>query len=119
MNQMYNCVNSAFLHTTVPAIQCLDPVSANGIISVQWSFIHTGGLNLTDVSAEYSFVDGALMDTRPVPISGLDARSVNVSGLVAGFVYTFRITAENSNGSSSVLCTPTQHLIGKQHPYNI
>ena len=119
MNQMYNCVNSAFLHTTVPAIQCLDPVSANGIISVQWSFIHTGGLNLTDVSADYSSVDGALMDTRPVPISGLDARSVNVSGLVAGFVYTFRITAENSNGSSSVLCTPTQHLIGKQHLYNI
>ena len=91
----------------------MDPVSANGNVSVQWSFIHTGGLNLTGVSAEYSFVDGASMDTQPVPISDLNARSVNVIGLVAGFVYTFRITAENSNGSSSVFCTPAQHLVGK------
>jgi hypothetical protein len=101
------------MQTLVPAIQCLNPVSTNGNISVQWSYIHTGGLNLTDVLAEYSFVDGTSMDTRPVPISGLDATSVNVSGLVAGFEYTFRVTAENSNGSSTVMCAPTQHLIGE------
>jgi hypothetical protein len=101
------------MQTLVPAIQCFDPVSANGNISVQWSYIHTGGLILTDVSAEYSFIDGTSMVTQSVPISGLDVTSVNVSGLVTGFVYTFRITAENSNGSSTVMCTPTQHLIGE------
>jgi hypothetical protein len=113
---MYNRINSyanTIIIYVVPAVQCLNPVSANGNISVQWSYIHTGGLNLTDVSAEYSFVVGTSMDTQPVPISGVDVISVNVSGLVAGFVYTFRITAENSNGSSTVMCTPTQHLIGE------
>ena len=102
-------------HTIVPEVQCFDPVSANGTISVQWTFIHTGGLDLTGLSAEYSYVDGTSVVTEPVQLDDLDARSVNVSGLVAGFMYTFRITAENSNGSYTAMCTPTQHLIGEQH----
>ena len=99
--------------STVPEVQCFDPVSDNGNISVRWSYIHTGGLDLTGVSAEYSFVEGVSIVTQPVPLDGLDATSVNVSGLVAGFMYTFRITAENSNGSSTASCRPTQHLIGE------
>ena len=92
---------------------CSDPVSADGDITVQWSFVHTGGLNLTDLLAAYSFTDGSLTVTEPITIRSLDTTSVNVSNLVAGFVYTINITAENSNGSSTVFCKPILHLIGK------
>ena len=98
---------------SVPELVCSDPVSADGIITVQWSFIHTGGLNLTGLSAVYSFTDGTLTVTESFAIPSLDATSVNVSNLVAGFVYTFAITAENSNGSSTVSCKPTPHQNGE------
>ena len=48
-----------------------------------------------------------------VIIPSLDTTAVNVSNLVAGFVYRFTITAENGIGSSSISCEPTSHLIGK------
>ena len=88
-------------------------MSADGDITVQWSFVHTGGLNLTDLSAAYSFTDGSLKTAETIAIPSLDAMSVNVSNLVAGIMYTFSITAENSNGSSTVSCKPILHLIGK------
>ena len=92
---------------------CSDPISADGVITVQWFFVHTGGLNLTGLSAAYSFIDGTLTVTESIAIPSLDATSVNVSDLVAGFVYIFTITAENNNGSSTVSCKPTPHQIGE------
>ena len=80
---------------------------------VRWTFVHTGGLSLTGLSGMYSYVDGTSTVTEPVILSSLDTTSVNVSGLVTGFVYTFSITAENSNGSSPVSCQPTSHMIGE------
>ena len=97
----------------VPEVQSFDPVSANGVIMVQWNFIHTGGLDLTGLAAEYSYVDGTSTVIQPITISGLDTTSVNESGLITGFVYTFSITAENSNGLSTVSCRPTPHIIGE------
>ena len=97
----------------VPDIQCFDPVSANGVIMVQWRYVHTGGLNITGLSAVYSYVDGTSTVIEPVTISGLDTLSIDVSGLVTGFEYTFDITAENSNGSSTILCRPTPHIVGE------
>ena len=98
---------------SVPEVVCSDPTSADGVITVRWSFVHTGGLNLTGLSAAYSFTDGTLTVTEFITILSLDATSVNISDLVAGFVYTFTITAENSNGSSTVSCKPTPHQIGE------
>ena len=98
---------------TVPEVRCFNPVSANGVIMVQWTYVHTGGLNITGLSALFSYVDGITAVTEPVAISGLDITSVNVSGLVTGFEYTFNITAENSNGSSTILCRPTPHIVGE------
>ena len=104
---VYFCTHS------VPEVVCSDPVSADGIIMVQWSYVHTGGLNLTSISAVYSYVDGTSTVTESVTIASLDTTSVEEHGLVAGFVYTFNITAENSNGSSTVSCRPTPHIIGE------
>ena len=97
----------------VPKVQCFDPVSANCVIMVQWNLIHTGGLDLTGLAAEYSYIDGTSTVIELVTISSLDTTSANVSGLITGFVYTFSITAENSNGSSTVSCQPTPHIIGE------
>ena len=96
----------------MPEVQCFDLVSANGVIMVQWTFVHTGGLNLTGLSGMYSYIDGISTVTEPVTISSSDVTFVNMSGLVAGFDYTFIITAKNSNRSSTVSCRPTRHIIG-------
>ena len=80
---------------------------------VQWTYVHTGGLNITGLSAVFSYVDGTSAVMEPVAISSLDTTSVNVSGLVTGFEYTFNITAENSNGSSTISCRPTPHIVGE------
>ena len=77
-----------------------------------WTYIHTGGLPLTDLSVMYSYEEGASTVSRSVGVN-LNDLSVTVSGLVAGEEYTFTVTAENSNGSSSTVCEPVNHIIGE------
>ena len=101
------------IYNSVPEVVCSDPVSAEGVVVVQWSYVHTGGLNLTRLSAAYSFTNATSTVMNSVIIPSLDTTAVNVSNLVAGFVYRFTITAANSIGSSSISCEPTPHLIGK------
>ena len=93
------------LPQTVPNPMCNTPISSNGVITVTWSYIHTGGLPLTNVSVSYTY-DEDLIISSPVlvQVSNLDATSIMIPDLVAGFEYTFNITAKNSNGSLSVLC---------------
>ena len=98
---------------TVPALACNAPVSASGIITVTWSYLHTGGLPLTNVSVMYTFTNGIQSITNPVSVSGVDTTSVEVADLIVGTEYTFNVTAENSNGSSYILCGPTLHVIGE------
>ena len=85
----------------------------DGVITANWSYIHTGGLLLTNVSANYSYIDHLSKFIRPVPVQNVNVTSVEVRGLVAGFMYTFTVTAENSNGSSTVMCGSVLHAIGK------
>ena len=116
------------LHTctythTVPALMCNAPVSSSGVITVTWSYIHTGGLPLTNLSISYTYsmsTSGSIVfrDSRPMnntvlSISNVDTTSVMIPNLVAGAEYMFIITAENSIGSSSITCGPTSHIIGK------
>ena len=97
----------------VPALMCSTPISNNGVITATWSYIHTGGLPLTDVSVFYTFLEGGRdSDPTKVPVSGVDVTSVMVPNLVAGFEYTLTVTASNSNGSSSVQCGPVFHEVG-------
>ena len=77
-----------------------------------WSYVHTGGLPLTGLSVTYSYEEGVSIVTEPVGVN-LDDFMVTVSGLVAGEEYTFTVIAENSNGSSSTVCEPVNHIIGE------
>ena len=106
----YNCT---IIIMTVPEVECIDPVSADGSLTIQWYFVHTGGLNLTGLSAEYSYVDGTSTEVRPVTVDSLNTTTIKQRGLVAGFEYTFNITAENSNGSSTISCRPVPYRIGE------
>ena len=111
-----------YVHTiTVPAFSCDAPVSSNGVITVTWSYIHTGGLPLTNVFLTYTnsilgnstgnFSNRSPLNT--VSVSSVDSTSIVVPNLVTGAEYVFNVTAENSYGSSSIVCGPIPHLIGK------
>ena len=101
---------------TVPALICNAPVSSNGVVTVTWSYIHTGGLPLTSVSVSYRSNEDLKASESvsvPVTVTATNVTSVVVPGLVAGFEYTFNLTAQNKNGSSSILCGPTLHRVGE------
>ena len=103
------------LWLAVPAPTCSAPVSSNGLITVTWSYIHTGGLPLTSVSVVYRFEEGlSLSPPMEVEIANTEVTTAAVMDLVAGRLYTFTITAENSNGSSSIVCDPVRHDVGEQ-----
>ena len=87
----------------VPALTC--NASANGVVMVTWSYIHTGGLPLTNVSMSYTFEDEFII-SRPVPvsISSVDTTRITVPNLEAGFRYTFNVTSQNTVGATSALC---------------
>ena len=87
---------------------------ANGTIVIAWTYIHTGGLPLTNVSISY-YARG--LRPIPIPLINVDTTVVTIPDLKAGFEYTFNVTAENSEGSSSILCGP---VAGKfKHLQNI
>ena len=74
---------------------CDPPTSANGVITVTWSYIHTGGLPLTNVSVTF-FSNGVETAINSIPVSDTDTQSTDVPDLVTGFEYSFNITAVNS-----------------------
>lgn len=87
----------------------------DGVIRVSWFYVHTGGLPLTDASVEYSYMslNGSSLFIESVSVNETNTTVIDVSNLVAGFSYTFIITAENSNGSSTTLCRSILHSVGK------
>ena len=89
---------------SVPELFCNASVSSSGTVTVTWSYIHTGGLPLTNVSVSYTS-DNSLSPI-PIPLISVDTTSVTIPDLKAGFEYTFNVTAENSEGSSSTVCGP-------------
>ena len=89
------------------------PTSSGGVITVRWSYTHTGGLELTQVVVT-AYV-GVLTTELDVPNGNLSDPSqtyLNISTFNAGFEYTFQVTAYNELGSSSVRCNPVRHQIG-------
>ena len=96
---------------TVPAPTCNAPLSSNGVITVSWSYIHTGGLPLTNLSVVYRYEEGLVMS--PIDIASVEVMKAMVSNLVAGRLYTFSISAENTIGSISIDCGPIRLETGK------
>ena len=72
---------------------------------VTWSYVHTGGLPLTNVSMSYTFEDEFII-SRPVPvsISSVDTTRITVPNLEAGYRYTFNVTSQNRVGATTALC---------------
>ena len=68
---------------------CPQPVSDNGTITVRWSYIHNGGLPLSDVSVQYRFQEGSLTVTKAVFGVSITDVTVEVHNLVVGQEYTF------------------------------
>ena len=99
---------------------CDNPEFSEGGITARWSYIHMGGQTLTNVLVSYTFEESAsVSDPISVPFDDVSLTSVNVPWLVAGFRYTFNITAENDIGSSYVLCEPTLLSIGKSIDHHV
>ena len=96
-----------------PVLTCDAPVSSNGVITATWSYIHTGGLPLTSVSVVYTYTEGSTVNHVLIDVPNIHATSVSVAGLTTGFKYTFNITTGNDYGTSSILCGPILHAIGK------
>ena len=111
--EQINIVHLCIVTSIVPDLTCSQPVSMEGVIRVSWFYIHTGGLPLTEASVEYSYTNGPLLVTEPVSVNETNTTVVEVSNLVAGFSYTFIITAENSNGSSTISCRSILHIVGE------
>ena len=98
---------------TVPAPLCSNiPTSEGGVINVTWSYIHTGGLNLTEVVVEYS-ESGDFQDLQNGNQTDLSQTSLEVLNFTAGQTYSFQVTASNQMGSNSVLCPAVNHCVGK------
>lgn len=95
---------------SVPKVVCYEaPLSAGGVITVRWSYIHTGGHNLTRVHVLYERSSGSTSED----IADLSRTELEISGLPAGEVYIFRVEASNDLGNHSVYCPPVQHLVGE------
>ena len=99
---------------SVPAPVCPTlPTSSGGVITVRWNYIHTGGLELTQVIV--TATKGILSTELEVPngnLTDLSQTSLDISTFTAGFQYIFSVTAYNELGSSSVQCERVEHQIG-------
>ena len=80
----------------VPALTCNISWSASDTINDTWSYIHTGGLPLTMLSVSYtSMEDTFISNPTEIQVKTFSDTSVVASGLMAGKLYTFNVTAAN------------------------
>ena len=95
---------------------CNNPEFSEGGITARWTFVHTGGKDLTNVLVSYTFEEGAVR-SNPISITNKNSTitSIHVPRLTAGIRYTFNITAVNDIGSSYILCGPTLLNVGKSY----
>ena len=104
----------------VPEIQCpVAPVSEQGVINVTWQYVHTGGLNLSEVALLYSLATQPLQfqllsnSTPPLEEGQAgDTGSAVFDHLPAGNSYIFEVLSSNGVGSSRTTCPPVRHDIG-------
>ena len=107
------------VHLAIPQqAQLKSQVSRISMYCVDVSVIHECLLlnmqYLAVLSVSYTFMeDTVTSNPTEVQVKTLNDTSVVVSGLMAGKLYTFNVTAANDIGSSSILCGPVGHTIGE------
>ena len=112
-NLLIHLVNPSLF--SVPAPVCpTPPTSTGGVITVRWNFTHTGGLELTQVivTAYMGTLANIQLDVPNGNLTDLSQMSLDIATFIAGFQYTFQVTAYNKLGSSTAQCNPVIHLIG-------
>ena len=100
---------------SVPAPVCpTPPISSGGVITVHWSYTHTGGLELTQVimTAHRDVQTNIQVDVPNGNLTDPSQTYLNISTFTTGFSYTFQVTTYNKLGSSTAQCDPVIHLIG-------
>ena len=105
----YKIIENACLYNNniVPAPVCDTATASGGNITITWSFNHTGGLPLTDLTISYVFREGTTDITRNGPPVGLADTTADIQPMLVagqGLVYTPMVTATNEQGSSTVQC---------------
>ena len=110
------------MYASAPDVACLEqPVVNDTELVVIWSYVHTGGLNITSTVVEYHNDSSDVF--KPLPSSpsntsgsgslqssgtGEEAlTSTNSTSLplpLAGVTYFFRVTATNEQGSTTAEC---------------
>ena len=91
----------------VPTLQCNSSMSTGGGVYLSWTVAYNGGRNVTSIQIEYIL---AASTQQYQPIDALvtpSATSVLVrEQFMIGRSYLFQIFANNSVGSSNVVCGP-------------
>ena len=107
-----------FHYYTVPALICRNipniSVGETTTITVSWSYNHTGGLPLTNLSVQHTILDIDTMEetlTMTDYLIDTDVTTLNVYSVLPGYKYRFRVTATNAKGPTSVDCPPA--VIGR------
>ena len=84
------------------------------MISIQWSYVHTGGLNLTQILVQSFSVDlNGFEVLENGNLTDLESSSFDAEGFTAGESYVFRILAFNDLGFGQADCPAVLHRIGE------
>ena len=103
------------LFISVPELSCsVSESETYGDITVTWSFVHMGGLPLTAVLTNYTFMEGSTVSRGGMTVDNLNSETARVPNLVVGITYEFTVTARNEEGSATASCGSVFHRIGNE-----
>ena len=109
---MYIILNLCILHPlTVPAITGVEIEEGSDGLTVQWSFLHTGGSDIEQIeillreSRDEALFELVAGGNIPRPLN--DSFLISGSGLKAGRSYEVGVRASNEIGTSSLAVSGT------------
>ena len=94
-----------------PELQSVTLTNVNGNLTVKWTFIHTGGIPLDNISISCRSEEGT--NITLLCESECTGQSISVGPVTAGSNYTCIITATNSIGSDMMNTNSIIVITGK------